>query len=237
MTQTSSTSRIWIYCTPCPPTQGATAPCQSLRCQLEALQEIQLHQPDCHHESAERGDCAGSAWTLLLGRGREKEEVEEEAEKEEEDTDNLKSNDLHLTSCRKKPANENNLGIASLRSANIFDSISMKCSMFLHVRSHVTYRHLPWKTRSYHISCPDGQHSEQIILEGILKDLEGNNRTFQVLIQKINVCKFLGQLDCLWFGIPSPTVPAEPRNVHSCVPLASGHSCTTSRMQENEANL
>jgi hypothetical protein len=82
-----------------PPTQGPTAPCQSLRCQLEALQEFQLLEPHCHHESAERGDCAGSAWTLLLRRGREKEEVEEE---EEEDTDNLKSNDLHLTSCRKK---------------------------------------------------------------------------------------------------------------------------------------
>ena len=81
-----------------PPTQGPTAPCQSLRCQLEALQEFQLLEPHCHHESAERGDCAGSAWTLLLRRGGEKEEVEEE----EEDTDNLKSNDLHLTSCRKK---------------------------------------------------------------------------------------------------------------------------------------
>ena len=101
-----------------PPTQGPTAPCQSLRCQLEVLQEFQLLEPHCHHESAERGDCAGSAWTLLLRRGGEKEEVEEEAEKEEEDTDNLKSNDLHLTSCRKKPANENNLGIASLRSGS-----------------------------------------------------------------------------------------------------------------------
>ena len=72
----------------------------------------------------------------------------------------------------------------------------MKCSMFLHVRSHLQASTMKTTIIPHLLPRWTAQRAE-IILEGILKDLEGNNRTFQVLIQKINFCKFLGKLDCL----------------------------------------
>ena len=153
-------------------------------------------------------------------------------EKEEEDTDNSKSNDLHLTGCTKKNCKRKQPG-NSLNKVNkhfvIVFQWNAQCCRVLEV----TYSHLPWNhDHTTSLALMDSTASR----DHPWRNLEGNNRTCQVLIQKITFCKFPRKLDCLWFGIPLPTIPAEPRNIHSCVPHASGHSCTISTRQENAGN-